>query len=93
MTLEQCSDVIVSITQIIPDFKTVLRFNDLHLKPDEIDLQKRVRYHAALYHLRNKIVKNQNYDDAKIKKYMKKLFDKRREEKLGKLDKQNNIEK
>lgn len=27
--LEQCSDVILSLTHLVPDFKTVLRFGDL----------------------------------------------------------------
>lgn len=53
LTCEQCSDVIVSITQLVPDFRTVLRFSDLHAKPTKMDLQKRVRYQAALFYLRN----------------------------------------
>lgn len=31
---------------------------------------------------------HQDYDDEKVKRYMKKLFDKRREEKLGNLRKE-----
>jgi hypothetical protein len=37
-TIEQCSDVIVNITNMVPDFKTVLRFDDLYNKPDKVDL-------------------------------------------------------
>lgn len=75
LTCEQCSDVIVSITHMVPDFRTVLRFNDLHQKPAKMDIQKRVRYHAALYHIRNKIVVHQDYTEDQIKRYMKYLFD------------------
>jgi hypothetical protein len=44
LTVEQCSDVIVSITHLVPDFKTVLRYDDLFIKPPEKNLEKRVRY-------------------------------------------------
>lgn len=37
-TIEQCSDVIVNITNMVPDFKTVLRFDDVYSKPDKVDL-------------------------------------------------------
>ena len=40
-----------------------------------MDIQKRVRYQATLFHLRNKIVLHDNYDEYKIKKHMKKIFD------------------
>ena len=48
------------------------------MKPLDMDIQKRVRYQAALFHLRNKIVVHDNYDEKKIKRYMKKIFDQRR---------------
>ena len=44
LIVEQCSDVIVSLTGLVPDFKTVLRYDDLHPKPDRLDLQKKFRY-------------------------------------------------
>jgi hypothetical protein len=44
LTVEQCSDVIVSLTHLVPDFKTVLRYDDLFFKPIGKDLEKRVRF-------------------------------------------------
>lgn len=44
LTVEQCSDVIVSLTHYVPDFKTVLRFDDLSNKPEKIDLEKVVKF-------------------------------------------------
>lgn len=73
---------------MVPDFRTVLRFSDLHVKPINMDLQKRVRYQATLWHLRNKIVVHSNYNHDMIKRYMKRLFDERRKEKLGNLKKE-----
>ena len=52
LTLEQCSDVIVSFSNLVPDFKTVLRFDDLFNKPSRMDLEKKVRYQAPLYYIR-----------------------------------------
>mmetsp|Transcript_8327 Transcript_8327/g.13925 ORF Transcript_8327/g.13925 Transcript_8327/m.13925 type:complete len:349 (-) Transcript_8327:1193-2239(-) len=53
LTVEQCSDVIVSLTKIVPDFKTVLRYDDLFNKPASVNLEKKIRYQSALYYLRN----------------------------------------
>lgn len=36
--MEQCSDVIVSLTKLVPDFKTLMRYEDLHEKPDDVNL-------------------------------------------------------
>lgn len=44
LTVEQCSDVIVSFSNLVPDFKTVLRFDDLYNKPGGLDLEKKVRH-------------------------------------------------
>ena len=44
LTIEQCSDVIVSFSNLVPDFKTVLRYDDLYGKPSNVDLEKKVRY-------------------------------------------------
>ena len=38
LTVEQCSDVIVSLTRLVPDFKTLMRYEDLHNKPDDFHL-------------------------------------------------------
>ena len=70
---------------MVPDFRTVLRFNDLHLKPSKLNIQKRVSYHASLYHLRNQVVVHDKYDEFMIKQYMKKLYGIRRDDKLQKL--------
>ena len=77
----------MSITQIVPDFRTVLRFNDLHVKPGKLDIEKKVRYKAPLYYLREEIILHNEYTEFKVKKYMKYLFDERRKEKLGYLKK------
>jgi len=87
LTCEQCSDVIVSITQIVPDFRTVLRFNDLHVKPSKLDLEKKIRYKAPLYYLREEIIVHREYTEFTVKKHMKFLFEERRKEKLGYLKK------
>jgi hypothetical protein len=52
LTVELCSDVIVTLTNLVPDFKTVLRFDDLFIKPSKLDLQKRMKYYAPLLYLR-----------------------------------------
>lgn len=44
LTVEQCSDVMVSFSNLVPDFKTILRFDDLYNKPGCIDLEKKVRH-------------------------------------------------
>ena len=85
LTVEQCSDVIVSLTRLVPDFKTLMRYDDLHSKPDGFDLQKRVRMQAPLYYLRNQIVKS-GYTLAAVKAYRQHLVDLKRKEKLGVLD-------
>ena len=43
LTVEQCSDVIVSLTQMVPDFKTVFRYEDLYNKPPKLNLEKKIR--------------------------------------------------
>ena len=48
LTCEQCSDVIVSITQIVPDFRTVLRFSDLHMKPLNMDIYRKGKTRTRL---------------------------------------------
>ena len=65
----------------------MLRFNDLHVKPGKLDLEKKIRYKAPIYYIREEIILNKEYTEFKVKKYMKYLFDERRKEKLGKLHK------
>jgi hypothetical protein len=52
LTMEQCSDVIVSFSNLVPDFKTVLRFDDIFNKPSKLDLEKRIKYQAPLYYIK-----------------------------------------
>ena len=30
LTVEQCSDVLVSLANLIPDYRTILRYDDIH---------------------------------------------------------------
>ena len=53
LIIEQCSDVLISLTRLVPDFKTIMRYEDLYVKPDHLDLQKKIRFQAPLYYLRN----------------------------------------
>lgn len=85
LTIEQCSDVIVSLTRLVPDFKTLMRYEDLHSKPDDFDLQKRVRLQAPLYYLRNQIVKS-GYTVPAVKAYCQHLVEVKKKEHLGVLD-------
>jgi hypothetical protein len=43
LLIEQCSDVLVSLTQLVPDFKIATRFPDISNKSPSMDLEKRVR--------------------------------------------------
>ena len=43
LTVEQCSDVIVSMTNLIPDYRPVLRYGDLKPKPKWLDIQRVLR--------------------------------------------------
>ena len=78
LTVEQCSDVLVSLTKLIPDFKTPLRFDDLKIKPGKLDLEKKIRHYAPLYYLRSQIVKSGPYTEKAVKNYMIHLFDQKR---------------
>ena len=44
LTVEQCSDVIVALTQIIPDYRAILRYDDLFNKPDKMNLERMVSF-------------------------------------------------
>jgi len=70
---------------LVPDFKTLMRYDDLYDKPDEINLQKRIRLQAPLYYLRNQIVKS-GFTLAEVNKYHQHLVDLKRKEHLGVLD-------
>ena len=69
LTVEQCSDVLVSLANLIPDYRTVLRYDDLYQKPSKVNLQTRVRMLAPLYYLRNQIVKRTFTADQADSKY------------------------
>lgn len=88
LIVEQCSDVLISLTRLVPDFKTIMRYEDLFAKPDNLDLQKKVRFQAPLYYLRNQLIKTP-FTVAAVKKYHQHLIDLKRKEKLGVLDGQN----
>ena len=49
VTFEICSEVIISMSQIVPDFGIVFRFDDLYAKPADMDLAKRIAHQATLY--------------------------------------------
>ena len=53
LTVEQCSDVIVALTQIIPDYRAILRYDDLFNKPDKLNLERMVSFQATMFYLRN----------------------------------------
>jgi hypothetical protein len=44
LVFEGCSEVIVSLSQILPDFGIVFRYEDLYSKPGSLDLEKRLKY-------------------------------------------------
>ena len=68
----------VSLTKLIPDFKTPLRFDDIKIKPAKLNLEKKIRHYAPLYYLRKQIVKSGPYTEKAIKNYMIILFDQKR---------------
>lgn len=63
LTVEQCSDVLVSMANLIPDYRTILRYDDIHQKPSKVNLETRVRMLAPIYYLRNQIVKSKFTSD------------------------------
>jgi len=62
---------------MVPDFKTVLRFDDLYNKPDKVDLQKKFKYYAPLFYLRKQILKSK-FTNRGIDNLMEKLLDQKR---------------
>ena len=62
--IEECSDAIFSLTQMIPDFKTVLRFDDLYPKPASLNLERYIKNRAPLLYLKNEIIRHGKYTDA-----------------------------
>jgi hypothetical protein len=86
LTIEQCSDVIVSFSNLVPDFKTVLRYDDLHDKPSRLDLEKKIRYQAPLYYIRKQIVKGV-FTEMAVKNHMIYCLDLKRQANLGGLEK------
>ena len=81
--VEQCSDVIISLTQLIPDFKTVLRFDDLSAKPGKLNLERYIRNKAPIMYLRRQLIKHP-FTDAQIDKQIAKELE-RKVKSLGKL--------
>ena len=89
LTVEQCSDVIVSITHLVPDFKTVLRYDDLSIKPIGMDLEKRVRYQTPLFYLKKELIKSGNFSDEALGRTIDDLLHKKRQATLGTLHNKN----
>ena len=75
---------------MVPDYKTVLRFDDLFYKNEKVDLQKKMKYCAPLLYLRKQIVKNK-FTNRGVENFIEKLLDQKRQATLGTLneDKQN----
>ena len=59
---------------MVPDYKTVLRFDDLFYKNEKVDLQKKMKYYAPLLYLRKQIVKNK-FTNRGIENFIEKLLD------------------
>ena len=49
---------------MIPDFKTVLRFDDLYPKPASLNLERYIKNRAPLLYLKNEIIRHNKYTDA-----------------------------
>lgn len=62
---------------MVPDYKTVLRFDDLFYKNEKIDLQKKMKYYAPLLYLRKQIVKSK-FTNRGIENFIEKLLDQKR---------------
>jgi hypothetical protein len=73
LLIEQCSDIVVSLIQIIPDFKTVLRYDDLHPKSAKLDLEKMIKRQTPLFYLRKEIIRSK-YSDTALNAYITKLM-------------------
>ena len=65
-----------------------MRYVNLHEKPDEVNLQKKLKAQASLFYLRNQIIKIP-YTQEQITNYENHLVDIKRKEKLGVLDGEN----
>lgn len=68
---------------MIPDFKTVLRFEDLAPKPAKLNLERYVRNRAPIMYLRRQFCRHP-YTDAQIEKQIEKELEKK-VKKLGAL--------
>lgn len=77
LTVEQCSDVIVSLTHVVPDFKTVLRYDDLYSKPSSMNLEKRVKFQTPIFYLKKEIVRKR-YSEEALDKFIEECLDKKR---------------
>jgi hypothetical protein len=59
---------------MVPDYKTVLRFDDLFYKNEKVDLQKKMKYYAPLLYLRKQIVKSK-FTNRGVENFIEKLLD------------------
>jgi hypothetical protein len=77
---EGCSEVIVGISQIVPDFSILFRYDDLFNLPSSMDLSKRIRYQAPLFFMMKEHSRQRNRTVAKppadkdIKAWIKELL-------------------
>ena len=83
LTCEQCSDVIVSLTKIVPDFRIMFMYDDLFVKPKNLDIDKKVRYQAVLYYLRNQIIKHRPFKDSAVLTYQNELLAEKNRKAIG----------
>lgn len=80
LVFEGCSEVIVGISQIVPDFSILFRYDDLFNLPSSMDLSKRIRYQAPLFFMMKEHSRQRNRTVAKppadkdIKAWIKELL-------------------
>ena len=70
---------------MIPDFKPVLRYDDLSGKPKNFDIQKILKRQAPLYYLKTQLIRDQNYSDAAIMNCYSYLKDEIKHKKMEKI--------
>ena len=59
---------------MVPDFKTVLRFDDLYAKPSNLNLERYVRHKTPLMYLRRELIKLP-FTDLQVEGAQSKLID------------------
>ena len=82
LTVEKCTDTIISLTQLVPDYRIVFLYDDMFPKPSGLDLEKMTRYQAPLYYLKTQLVKGK-CTEAAVDKYISHLLEQKVEKELG----------